>query len=642
MSKFLRWRNLLVAFVVAIGLCNSDERRTFADPPSLPPDTIVPTERNGNANQTDDFAPEVDVRVTPDGALAAHVGLWVPPGRAGMQPELALDYNSRSPLSALGYGWHLSGIPVITRCRRSAADPPNGTAGAGGVPTAIHFDGYDQLCVDGEPLVPEVDGTSSSYAGTAYRTLVDRHARYVVTSAGADGPNEITAYRKDGRIFTFGAVIRLTQARSGGSTVEAGSYVITCPNLEGTPTPQKFGWGLSRVSDRSGNEMTIDWKVINDDQSCPPRFASEYYPTTIQYASNSHTGLQPTKKIELVYLDQQQDFNFRSDVPRWISGVQIAHNKRLSEIDEYGPDPQAPGTQYLMKQYLLSYSQGSNSFVSQHQELLRTMLSTIKECDGATTCKPPIVLQYDDSGYDYFNTAGTQQVETPINDLEIRHRLNARDPSYWPRLYSGDFNHDGKDDLVYLSTTPSRLCGQQECADVPPPPTGCAHRDWMVQFASGTVGQPTIGPGGADTGFTPYECPGDVSNDYYACYGTRLSVFDAAGTGYRDSLAMEYDYETNGGMVELIAYGGSIPDPTACDPYNSVDPNAPRVPAFLSLSSQGLGYIPHVNSVMVADLNGDGISEILGTQGSINAGGEWQLWRRRRGGRISLPSALRW
>src|SRR5258706_11442699 len=98
MSKRFRRTNILAVLVLVIGLCESDERRTRAESPPSLADTILPTERNGNGNQTDDFAPGVDVHVTPDGALAAHIGLWVPPGRAGMQPELALDYNSRSAL----------------------------------------------------------------------------------------------------------------------------------------------------------------------------------------------------------------------------------------------------------------------------------------------------------------------------------------------------------------------------------------------------------------------------------------------------------------------------------------------------------------------------------------------------------------
>ena len=108
MAKVSRTKIALTAFAATLALCSSHQRRSSADPLSdlgflaVPTDTMVPTELNGNGSQTDDFAPVVDLNVTAEGAASAHIALWVPPGRAGMQPNLALDYNSRGGQSQLG------------------------------------------------------------------------------------------------------------------------------------------------------------------------------------------------------------------------------------------------------------------------------------------------------------------------------------------------------------------------------------------------------------------------------------------------------------------------------------------------------------------------------------------------------------
>src|SRR5262249_6345661 len=129
------------------------------------------------------------------GAATYRIPIEVPPGRNGMQPEVALTYSSRNGNGVAGVGWALSATRTIYLCPRTLAQD-----GAG---RAVRRDGGDVLCFDGQRLVT-VPTTVYGSLNSEYRTEVDQYDR--ITLRGSD-MSQWTSYfeveHKSGRISQF-------------------------------------------------------------------------------------------------------------------------------------------------------------------------------------------------------------------------------------------------------------------------------------------------------------------------------------------------------------------------------------------------------------------------------------------------------
>src|SRR6266702_113419 len=84
-------------------------------------------------------------QVSESGAATYTIPIQVPPGIAGMEPKLALTYNSQGGNGLLGTGWSLGGLMTIHRCGRTLVQDGNNAA------TSYNAD--DRYCLDGQRLV---------------------------------------------------------------------------------------------------------------------------------------------------------------------------------------------------------------------------------------------------------------------------------------------------------------------------------------------------------------------------------------------------------------------------------------------------------------------------------------------------------
>jgi RHS repeat-associated protein len=193
-----------------------------------------------------------------DGAATYRIPIVVPPGTAGMQPALSINYTSNGSNGTMGLGWSLGGLSTIHRCGKTIAQD--------GMPGRISFDTADRLCLDGQRLLradganpgSDVSAVDAAYwaAGAQYRTEQESFSR--ITRL-ANGGFKVEA--KDGHIRYYG--------------IDAGSAILA----QGRGDGQTLVWALARAEDRMGNAMTVSY---TQDAT-----TGEYLPSQVSYGGNA-------------------------------------------------------------------------------------------------------------------------------------------------------------------------------------------------------------------------------------------------------------------------------------------------------------------------------------------------------------------
>jgi len=129
------------------------------------------------------------------GSASYSIPIALPPGRKGMQPNISLNYSSRGGNGIAGMGWNVSGFSSLHRCPMTVEQD--------GQTRAVDYSMNDRLCFDGQRLV----ATSGTYGAvnTTYATEIDSFSR--ITQLGGD-LNAVNSYfkveYKSGEIAYFG------------------------------------------------------------------------------------------------------------------------------------------------------------------------------------------------------------------------------------------------------------------------------------------------------------------------------------------------------------------------------------------------------------------------------------------------------
>jgi RHS repeat-associated protein len=166
------------------------------------------------------------------GAATYAIPIKVPPGRRGVQPSLALSYNSRQKNGWVGMGWGLD-LSAIQRSTKWGLDYS-----------------ADAFSLNGAmELIPR------SHWGVGYyeTEIEDAFTKYYFDSE----TDRWVAYAKDGTRFYYGRTDNSRQITPDGV----------------------FQWCLDRVEDANGNDMTV---IYTKDQG-------QIYPARIEYTDGSNS-----------------------------------------------------------------------------------------------------------------------------------------------------------------------------------------------------------------------------------------------------------------------------------------------------------------------------------------------------------------
>lgn len=203
------------------------------------------------------------------------VPIDVPPGRAGIQPNIQLQYSSSLPNGLLGVGWPLE----LGSIQRSAKK---------GVPSYTASDTFVLVqSGSGQELVFDaaVGFYRAKTEGAFMKTEFVNNSYWRVTD-------------KKGTCYYFGE----DQASR---------------EYDPANTARVFKWALNRVEDLNGNTMTITYW----------RDGNRLYPQYIDYTSNPSTGLAGFARVEFVWVPRADP------VTGYTTGFNVQMNYRLERID---------------------------------------------------------------------------------------------------------------------------------------------------------------------------------------------------------------------------------------------------------------------------------------------------------------------
>jgi hypothetical protein len=442
--------------------------------------------------------------VREDGAFSTSVPIEVPPFH-GIEPSIALTYDSTRPNGLVGVGWRLDAASYIARAGRHGGGP--------------RFDGTDVFILDGEQLI----GCAPNCAtGGTHETRRRDFSRISFNGTNANW----TRWRPDG--------VRLLYEP------------LSLANSKGT-----YRWALESVTDTHGN-------IVRYSHSCE---ATECYLESIAYADGPErcfTKESPNPGLNLNYclveVGARVRFHYeaRPDSVGYGTGVGLAETrKRLKSIV-------VRMNHELVRAYALTYTLSGST----HSSLLRSLQKFPADASvdqsgtvsaGATKPQPPMVF---DTASTAAGAAGQWSTKTEATDgLTSIGAIGPGNPDYasdYPNIeipnpagvishldperggeplpstiVAGDFDKDGRTDVAAFGIAASPCKGVQvrtvlaKSAAEPPVPSSAPTG---LNFAS-TSGYCEIAAFAADV-------DGNGADDVVVMNGkTWLTVAKASGDG---------------------------------------------------------------------------------------------------------------
>ncbi|MEM7050991.1 MAG: FG-GAP-like repeat-containing protein [Acidobacteriota bacterium] len=331
---------------------------------------------------------EAEFSVDQRGAAVYQIPIPLPPGTAELGPELSLSYSSASGNGMLGMGFDLSGLQAIDRT--SANLRQDGFKGG------ISYDGDDRFEMNGERLLAIASAGTTTEMRTERESWskVVANARNESNGTCGSGPCWFSIIAKDGTRSTYGVNDDSRVEAAGGD----GDVRV---------------WALDEVTDLNGNVMRVSY---TDDPLGRGSDDGQYYPASIAYTS--HRDGAAAQRFVTFHYEERPDV-----IRQYIGGYPVVTRARLKSITAEVAGQAAPS---LHLDYEAAPGTG------------RSRLVSVQACGGeGEVCLPPTEFDWQDQSQTFENDGSWLSTEFVTGwDIETNPR------------YLSDVNGDGRLDIV--------------------------------------------------------------------------------------------------------------------------------------------------------------------------------------------------
>jgi RHS repeat-associated protein len=519
--------------------------------------------------------------VNSNGGASYTIPLDLPPGIAGLAPSLSIQYSSATPYTYMGAGFSIGGLSQISRCPKTIADDGVGQGVTGAA---------DDFCLDGQKLVPDGDGT--------YRTQIDSYQQ-ITLNGSVTNPTSFTVKSKSGLTMTYGV------ASAGGAS--AGAVYTGANTASANQSAANYVWLIGEVEDSTGNYMLFKY-TLNQESIYSETDDTSYLIKEIDYSGNAAAGVSPFVAINFNYEANTSVVSVAADRNGFLGGAYFHWDDLLTSITA---NVSGQGT---VRTWNIGYS-------TDPARLGTAIVSSIQECGSDGSCLPVTALGYVDTSV---ATAQSSSISLGVS----------LDSSY--NLFPADLDNDGHADLLAMKWTSGNTAyvsvmddpGKGNLATAPvawslPSGTTSAaavvgdfNRDGISDAAfavvagcdlyivyalgtgNGTLGSPTtveVGNAGYNSQCPSSTLPTSIADVTEAHYG------DFAGAGYGGMLLVDNAGGCSSGVCAYIYQ------------YQVVQfgANGFVAQSAITYGSNGVSTLAESFTTMAADVNGDGISDLI-------------------------------
>lgn len=339
--------------------------------------------------------------IQPTGASEYSITLEIPPGQTEATPSLSISYTNSNSNGLLGMGWSIGGLAAIDRT--GATVPQDGFRGG------VNYDANDRFTLNGQRLM-NTAGNNSTYfnSGSTYYTELQSWTRTTANGNAGQGPASFTVNLPNGTVAQFG--------NGNGSQVLAQGPNFNSGSLQGSVSK----WLLSQVTSPAGNSMSFYYNPAPRDLQGQRMNGSANdgtaYPDYIAYGSNNGS---PNNRLICFLYEPRTD-----TIVQYSGGSMSRISARISAIQTFVINNQDT---VPVRTYVMVYDAQSPFGISRISNI------TMKGSKGGSTI--PLSMQW---------TNGATGLVSSTATWNGPHSNTG---------YEGDFNGDGKTDLLPVSGT---------------------------------------------------------------------------------------------------------------------------------------------------------------------------------------------